>query len=240
MNVWRKSSSAWSRPRPSSVRSDSQNDQMLIACRPSSSHWRRFPGKLGQLRREDRLKLRLGLRQRHRATARERGGERLVNAGRPPARGHLLQDPRPLAGEDRDPRAQRQAGVDPFGQRSQDLEVAAIRLDQQRLHVSELLPDGAHRHPGPLGDARGGRPEVTLGVQRAHGVDDRAARAERPRGAAIRRLAVTGRLAEGSRPFDGILHTRHNSQLHIRARPRQALGARFHPKTGRKQPVSAG
>lgn len=53
------------------------------------------------------------------------------------------------------------------------------------------LPHRPQRHPGPLGNPRGGRAQVTLGMQRAHRVNDRPAGPVRPGGPAIRRLAVT-------------------------------------------------
>ena len=129
-------------------------------------------------------------------------------AGGPPASwGHLLQDPGPLAGEQGDPYGQRLVRIDPLHQGSQDLVVAAIRLDQQRLHVGELLPDRAQRHASPLSHAQGGRAKLPSAcrarIASTIARRDRCDRAARPSAACFRQ-------AEAARGGRGV--RRHLSQ----------------------------
>ena len=217
VKLTRKTSSACAGLRPSSVRSDSQNDHTLIACRPSSNCWRCGSASSLSSQGEDPGHLGLRVGQRQRLVTPELPGERLMKAGGPPAGTHLLQDPGPLADEQCDPHGPRLVRVDPLDQRSQDLVIAAGRLDQQGLHVGELLPDGPQRDAGPLGDARRGRANVTLGVQGAHRIHDRPPRAVRTGGTTIRRLAFDGRRLAfdgwwpgAAGPLGGTFRSRHD------------------------------
>jgi len=148
--------------------------------------------KLGQFGREYRLKFRPSPVGLSLPVVPQLIGERFVDAGRPPRRSHLLKDAGPLADERLDPRGQRLIWVDPVHQRPEDLLVPVDRLDQQRFHVGELLPDGAQRHARSLSDPRSSRAQVTFGMQDPHGVYDGAPGPVRPGGATVRRLHLVG------------------------------------------------
>ena len=109
----------------------------------------------------------------------------MVNACGPPSGSHLLKHPGPLPDERVHPRGERLIRVDPAHQRSLDLSVPPDRLDKEGFAVGKLLPHRAQGDPCPGGNARNGRAQVTLGVQRAHRVEDRPACPVRPGGAAV-------------------------------------------------------
>ena len=71
---------------------------------------------------------------------------------------------------------------------------------------------------GPLGHPRRGRAEVTLGMQLPHRIDDCQARAVRPGGAAVRRLAIAVRPGAAARRSGGGPRSRHdNHQVSVEA-----------------------
>ena len=117
-------------------------------------------------------------------------GERLMYPGRPPSGGHFLKDARSLRDECVESLSERLIGIDPGYQGSLDLTVTPNRLEHQGFPVGELLPDGPQRHSGARGDPWDGRAQVTVSVQRAHRVEDRAASAVRAGRPAVRRLDV--------------------------------------------------
>jgi len=86
--------------------------------------------------------------------------------------------------------SQRKIGRDRADDLQQDLQVPAAGLEQQRLHVREVLPHGAQRHPGAGCHPRGGGPQVTLGVQGAHRVHDGPPGLVRPGHPAVGRAGV--------------------------------------------------
>jgi hypothetical protein len=90
-----------------------------------------------------------------------------------------------LIGEQRDPVTERQVCLDRADDLQKDLKVPPSRLEQQRLQVSEMLPDSAKRYPGARGDTRRRRSQIAFSVQRAHGIDNGPAGVVRPGHAAV-------------------------------------------------------
>ena len=116
--------------------------------------------------------------------------ERLVHPCGPPGRSHLFEHPGPLRDERINPRCERLIGIDPAHKGPLDLAVPPDSLDKQGFPVRELLPHCAQRDPGPGSDPGNSRTQVTLGVQRAHSVQDGPAGSVRTGRAAICRLDI--------------------------------------------------